>query len=357
MKAHYALLAAAALLTPAFAGTPAVQVTEATAPAPVKRLSGLVSFGYDSNYTGRGYVVSHSVAEGDSVLNTALKLNYDLGKPGQWTLGSTIAYVTPVSGHTLYGNPCIGPNIAAGAVDQGIAAAAGAQTLAYVKANPDLPAINGQSYNDMVNAAKKKKIKQANIENQFTVITEAKYTSVTEKWNVAFGHNFTHGGLLGVMAKHYRDQGASCVNEFFVTPEWTPYKWLSLGMKTSYSFQGIQGWWFEPYVTAKAPIIGTPEDLTLLGVLTIGMSATANYFQENYGACGNGSQAVWIKFSTPWFVKDNFIITPSISFHWLGKGGLNANKGSEFKHYTENPNSVPFRNFGVVAGISATYTF
>ncbi|MBR2126624.1 MAG: hypothetical protein IJ943_07805 [Akkermansia sp.] len=357
MKARYALLAAATLLTPAFAGTPAVEVTEA--PAPTKRLSGLVSFGYDSNYTGRGYVVSHSVAQGDSVLNTALKLNYDLGKPGQWTLGSTIAYIIPTSGHTLYGNPTIGPNIAAGAVDQLITAAGGDQLLADVKANPNNPhlALGGKSYNDMVNAAKKRNVKQANIENQFTLITEAKYTSVTEKWNVAFGHNFTHGGLLGVMAKHYRNQGASCVNEFFVTPEWTPYKWLSIGMKTSYSFQGIQGWWFEPYLTMKAPIIGTPEDLKLLGVLTFGMSATANYFQEDYGACGNGSQAFWIKFSTPWFVRDNFIITPSISFNWLGKGGTNANKNSEFRYYTENPNSVPFRNFGVVAGVSATYTF
>lgn len=363
MKIRYALLAAA-LLAPAYAGTTEPQVEVKEAPA-AKRLSGSATFGYDTNYTGRGYVVSHSVAEGDSVLYGALKLNYDIGKPGQWTLGSTIAYQVPTSGHTLYGNPSIGPNIAAGAVDQTImgtlmgqdmSEAAAQATLAGIKAqNATLP--TGATYNDTVKAAQKKKIKQANIENQFTVLTEAKYTSTTGLWNVALGHNFTRGGLLGVLAKHYRDQGASVVNEVFIAPEWTPYKWLSIGVKTSYSFQGITGWWFEPYVTAKAPIIGTPEDIKLLGVLTLGMSATADYFADPYNACGNGSQAFWIKFSTPWFVKDNFIITPSISFNWLGKGGIDANKGSEFRHYTENPTMVPFKNFGVVAGVSATYMF
>lgn len=364
MKIRYALLAAA-LLAPAYAGTTEPQVEIKETPA-AKRLSGSVTFGYDSNYNGRGYVVSHSVAEGDSVLYGALKLNYDIGKPGQWTLGSTIAYQVPTSGHTLYGNPSIGPNIAAGAVDQtilgtlmgqGMSADAAQATLDGIKANNSPISADGTTYNDTVKAAQKRKIKQANIENQFTVITEAKYTSTTGLWNVALGHNFTHGGLLGVMAKHYRDQGASCINEVFVAPEWTPYKWLSIGVKTSYSFQGIQGWWFEPYVTAKAPIIGTPEDIKLLGVLTLGMSATADYFAAPYNACGNGSQAFWIKFSTPWFVKDNFIITPSISFNWLGKGGIDANKNSEFKHYTENPNMIPFKNFGVVAGVSATYMF
>ncbi len=364
MKIRYALLAAA-LLAPAYAGTTEPQVEIKEAPA-AKRLSGSATFGYDTNYTGRGYVVSHSVAEGDSVLYGALKLNYDIGKPGQWTLGSTIAYQVPTSGHTLYGNPSIGPNIAAGAVDQtilgtlmgqGMSEADAQATLAGIKANNSPISADGTTYNDTVKAAQKRKIKQANIENQFTVITEAKYTSTTGLWNVALGHNFTRGGLLGVMAKHYRDQGASVVNEVFVAPEWTPYKWLSIGVKTSYSFQGITGWWFEPYVTAKAPIIGTPEDIKLLGVLTLGMSATADYFAAPYNACGNGSQAFWIKFSTPWFVKDNFIITPSISFNWLGKGGINANKGSEFRHYTENPTMVPFKNFGVVAGVSATYMF
>ena len=323
MKIRYALLAAA-LLAPAYAGTTEPQVEIQEAPA-AKRLSGSVTLGYDSNYSGRGYVVSHSVAEGDSVVYTALKLNYDLGKPGQWTLGSTVAYQVPTSGHRLYGGG--------------------------VKLGKPMPVAPGVT----LPAGYRVDIGDKNIENQFTVITDAKYTSTTGLWNVAMGHHFTHGGLLGVMAKHYRDQGASVVNEVFVAPEWTPYKWLSVGVKTSYSFQGITGWWFEPYVTAKAPIIGTPEDIKLLGVLTLGMSATADYFAAPYNACGNGSQAFWIKFSTPWFVKYNVIITPSLSFNWLGKGGINANKGAESRPL--NDTAIPFRNFGVVAGVSATYMF
>ena len=323
MKIRYALLAAA-LLAPAYAGTTEPQVEIQEAPA-AKRLSGSFTLGYDSNYSGRGYVVSHSVAEGDSVVYTALKLNYDLGKPGQWTLGSTVAYQVPTSGHRLYGGG--------------------------VKLGKPMPIAPGVT----LPAGYRVDIGDKNIENQFSLINQANYASTTGLWNVSVGHHFTHGGLLGVMAKHYRDQGASVVNEVFVAPEWTPYKWLSVGVKTSYSFQGITGWWFEPYVTAKAPIIGTPEDIKLLGVLTLGMSATADYFAAPYNACGNGSQAFWVKFSTPWFVKDNFIITPSISFNWLGKGGINANKGAESRPL--NDTAIPFRNFGVVAGVSATYMF
>lgn len=346
MKARYALLAAMALLSTAVAGTPAVTVTEAPAPEPTKRLSGSITAAYETNYNGRGYVVSHSVAQGDSVFTAALKLNYDIGKPGQWTLGSTIAYIAPASGHTLYGNPNIGMDYARSAV----AAKLGLPAVPPVGYSPEFDAAAAQ-------VQKNTKIGYRNIENQFTIVTEAKYASTSEKWNIAMGHNFTHGGLLGVMVKHYRKRGASCVNELFVAPEWTPYKWLSMGVKTSLSISGIVGWWFEPYITAKAPIIGTPEDLKLLGVVTLGMSATADYFADPYNACGNGSQAFWIKLSTPWFVKDNLIITPSVSFNWLGKGGMDANRRSEVKHVTGNPTMIPFKNFGVVAGVSATYTF
>lgn len=330
------LLLAALFAAPAIADTPATTVDPlANEPAlSAKRLSGSLTVGYETNYTGRGYVVSHSVAEGDSVLYAAAKFNYDIGKRSKlWSLGHTIAYHVPTSGHKLYGNPDFGPTY------KGIA-----------NMVPD--GHPGKAYAG--------KIKQANIENQFTLITEAKYTR--ENWNIAFGHSFVHGGLLGVMAKHYRDQGASVVNEVFIAPEWTPRSmpWLSAGVKTSLSFQGIQGWWFEPYITGKFPLNPNVKPATegsVLGVVTLAMSATADYFADPYNACSNGSQAFWIKLSTPWFVKDNFILTPSVSFNWLGKGGIKANKGSEFRHYTENPTMIPFRNFGVVFGISATYTF
>lgn len=319
------LLLAALFAAPAIADTPATATTVdplANEPAlSAKRLTGSLTVGYETNYTGRGYVVSHSVAQGDSVLYAAAKFNYDIGKRSKlWSLHHTIAYHVPTSGHTLYGGIKLGPQYgpAAGTV-----------------------------------------IKRPNIENQFTLMTEAKYTRQT--WNVSFGHDFVHGGLLGVMAKHYRNQGASVVNEVFIAPEWTPqgdWRWLSMGVKTSLSFQGIQGWWFEPYITGKFPIYGAPAtEGSVLGVVTLAMSATADYFADPYNACGNGSQAFWIKLSTPWFAKENFIITPSVSFHWLGKGGMDANRRSHAKHYSGNPNNIPFRNFGVVFGISATYTF
>ncbi|MDO4750946.1 MAG: hypothetical protein Q4A24_02460 [Akkermansia sp.] len=352
------MMIAALLAAPAFADTAATtnNTVEPLANEPAlsaKRLKGSLTVGYDTNYTGRGYVVSHSVAQGDSVGYTALKLNYDMGKESAWSLGHTLAYHVPMSGHTLYGNPDFSTH---GAYLAGVHSGEVPATCPY-------PGVSQEQYEQMVAEgvyAKRgsRKIKNANIENQLTLMTELKYTA--QDWNVAFGHTFIHGGLLGVMAKHYRDQGASVVNEVFIAPEWTPSnaKWFSAGVKTSFSFQGITGWWFEPYVTFKAPVFGEPlTDNSMLAVVTFAMSATADYFDSRYFACANGSQAFWVKLSTPWFVKENVIITPSVSFNWLGRGGMKANTQSEFKQYTGNDHNHPFRNFGVVFGVSATYTF
>lgn len=338
MKLSYTLIAAALLSTTALAGTPALTLEQTP---DFKRLSGSLTGGYATNYTGRGYVVSHSVAGGDSVLFTALKTSYDFGREGGWTFNNTIAYQAPTSGHTLYGNPTFGPN-------------AGVAVYCAQMGVP-MSALSAEQASQISQAMQQKNIKQANIENEFAIVSDVKYTK--EKWNVAFGHKFVHGGLLGVMAKHYRDQGASCVNEFFIAPEWTPAKWVSMGVTTSFSTQGIHGWWFEPYVRFKAPIVGTPDDIKVAGILEFALSATADYFDGRYNACDNGTQAFWIKFSTPWFIKKNLILTPGVSFNWLGEGGLKANQDSEFKHYTENVNMVPFRNFGVVGSVSLTYTF
>ncbi len=340
MKLSYTLIAAALMSTTALAGTPTTDAV--VQPEDFKRLSGSLTGGYATNYTGRGYVVSHSVAEGDSIFFSALKTSYDFGREGAWTFNNTIAYTAPTSGHTLYGNPTFGPN---------------AGVMAYCAqagVTPQQLAAAGQLGN-VSQAMQQKHIKQANIENEFAIVSDLKYTQ--EKWNVAFGHKFVHGGLLGVMAKHYRDQGASVVNEVFVSPEWTPAKWVSMGVTTSFSFQGITGWWFEPHIRFKAPIVGTPEDVKVAGILEFALSATADYFDTRYNACANGTQAFWIKFSTPWFIKENLILTPSVSFNWLGKGGIKANKESEYKAYTENPNNIPFRNFGVVGSVALTYTF
>ncbi len=336
MKIRFALLATVLMATQALAGT---ATTVAPAPAPEttpalskERLSGSLTAGYATNYTGRGYVVSHAVAQGDSVGFAALKLSYDVGKEGLWTLENTIAYTAPFSGHTLFGNPRVG--------------------VGYMMAQkPGITPAQAQAYINATNT----RIGARNVENEFAVVTAAKYTR--EKWNITMGHDFVHGGLLGVMAKHFRGQGASNTNELFITPEWTPAPWFAAGVTTRYSIQGIEGWWFEPYITFKAPIIGTPDDIKVAGICTFAMSATAEYFNDGDFACKNGSQAFWIKLSTPWFARKNLILTPSVSFHWLGKGGMKANEISHVKQATGNINNVPFREFGVVGTFSATYTF
>ena len=343
MKIKTAILAAA-LAVPAFAGVnttvPAADKYDGIEPVSAMRLSGALQVGYATNYTGRGYVVSHSVAQGDSVINTGLKLNYDFGKEKLWSASMTLAYNIPTSGHTLYGNPYASPSVVAAGVMQAVPGMTYDQALQYVKAN-----------------GIKKHIKQLNIENEFAVITAMHYMPKSELWNVSFGHDYIHGGLIGVMVKHYGKNGASSQNEFFIHPEWTPYKWLSIGVKTSYSASGICGWWFEPTITMKAPIVGTPEDIKVAGVLTLGMSAAAKYFDNGHYACDNGAQAFYVKFQTPWFAKKNLIVTPGVAFHWAGPGALAANECSEFREYSGNYHNHPFRNFGVVGSLSVTYTF
>ncbi len=336
MKIKSAILAAALVTSAAFADTtvPAPTLTEgtpdfSTLPAlSAQRLSGSFTVGAATNYTGKGYVVTRSVVGGEGVAFAAIKMNYDIGKKKDlWSIDSTIAYKAPFSGHTLYGGFVTGATLPTPA--------------GPVKANYDIP--------------------DKNVENEFAIITAAKYKR--EKWNVTGGHQFVHGGLYGVMAKHFRHQGASCTNEVFLAPEWTPTAWFATGVKTSLSFQGLHGWWFEPYVTFKAPLVGTENglfskasnDLKVAAVLTFALSATTEYYNEGDFACANGTQAFYIQFSTPWFVKDNFIVTPMVGFHWLGKGGMKANEISHTKPLRED--LVPFKEFGVVGTLSATYTF
>lgn len=303
------------MLTPAFAASSISAESFAQLPSlSCKRLSGSLNVGYDTNYVGRGLVVSHAVAEGDSAEYVALKLNYDIGKKDGWSYDQTLGYKMVSSGHTLYGP---------------------------------------KPYNTM--AMFGVHIPYKNIENEFAVANGFRYKDKYGQF--AFGHNFVHGGLLGAMAKHFRGEGASAVNELYFTSILTlpEAPWLESGLTVRYSFSGIQGWWFEPYVTFKAPVIGTKEDPKLVAMLTFAMSATLGYFDEQYVACANGAQAYWIKLSAPWFVCKNLIITPSISFNWLGNGGEKANRHASFKPL--NRNYVPFQDFAVVAGVSCTYTF
>ena len=321
MKARSILLALASLLVPASYAAQTLTAEEfAKLPGlSAKRLTGSFTVGYDSNYVGRGLVISHSVAEGDSSELVALKMNYDIGKKQQqWSIDNTISYRMVSSGHTMYG-----PDPYA--------------ALAAFGVTP------------------------RNVENEFAVATALKYSG--KYGAVSLGHDFVHGGLLGAFAKHFRQQSASCVNEVFLDMVYTPTAWFEVGNSVRLSFQGVQGWWFEPHMTFKAPIIGTAEDVKVAGLLTFAMSATANYLDPGHHANANGAQAFWIQLSTPWFITKQLILTPSVSFNWLGAGAQKAAKTSSLRQATEGllhkdgSTLVPYRNFGVVAGVKCTYTF
>ena len=331
MKARSILLALASLLVPASYAAQTLTAEEfAKLPGlSAKRLTGSFTVGYDSNYVGRGLVISHSVAEGDSSELVALKMNYDIGKKQQqWSIDNTISYRMVSSGHTMYGpDP-------------------------YAKINANVP--------PQLWAAYGVPIAPRNVENEFAVATALKYSG--KYGAVSLGHDFVHGGLLGAFAKHFRQQSASCVNEVFLDMVYTPTAWFEVGNSVRLSFQGVQGWWFEPHMTFKAPIIGTAEDVKVAGLLTFAMSATANYFDPGHHANANGAQAFWIQLSTPWFITKQLILTPSVSFNWLGAGAQKAAKTSSLRQATEKlgmdgSTLVPYRNFGVVAGVKCTYTF
>lgn len=301
------------------AGTAPVATVEDPALASPEKssFSGSFTTGVTTHYSGRGIVVSRPAVQGNGAEFFALKAKQELSE--SWSYDIMMAYTVASSGHTLYGNPSFGPTY---------------QSFG----------LNGP-------------IKEANIENEFVLSNEVKYTA--EQWNIGIGYDFIHGGLLGVMAKHYALQGASCVNEFFLAPEYTPAKWFSIGCPVRYSVSGVRGWWFEPSITFKAPVLGTPEDLRMAALLSFNVSLTADYYQDYHGACTNGTQAFWIKLATPYFAgeKKNWIITPSVSFNWLGKSAIDANKNSEYKELSEDSSNVPFRNFAVVGTLSCTYVF
>ncbi len=283
-------------------------------------LRGSLTVGAKTAFTGRGLVPAVAISDSEGAGFGVLQLETDVAD--KWTAHVALAYTFAGNSLRLYSNPYFGPPY-----DQ-------------------YPGYEGRH------------IKEANMENEFVVKAELRYKA-TDEFSIGVGYDYIHGGMLGVMSKHFADNGASCVGEFFISPKYSPYKWLDLACPIHYSSQGIYGWWLEPSITLKAPLIGTPEDITVAGLLSFNMSATADYFQNYHGACANGSQAWWIQLSTPWFVNESksLIITPSVGFHWLGKGAIRANKHSEYAKYTGDSNNVPFRNFAVVGTISVTWKF
>lgn len=336
---------AAAMMSTAFAGEATTDTYQATAPQDFKRLSGALHVGAGTAYTLHGYVVSRPVIQGEGYGMGAVQIAYDFGKESFWSYTGAISYKAPFSGHTLYGNPTMSRDQFAAVA--GIPAGMDWATVEQVKG---LPAGSLEA-----KYQSKKKMGYKNVENEFIIRNGLKYT--TEKWNSAFGYDFIHGGIPGVVSKHYDMNDHSYMQQLFMNFEVTPVAWFSADINAARVIDNMDGWWFEAHARFKAPIIGSPEDITVAGILELGMSWTANFYESRHNACSNGTQAFWVKLSTPWFVNDekNFILTPSVSFNWLGKGGMKANERSHAKVFGDQ--YKPFRNFAVVGDLTATYKF
>ena len=367
MKKSLITMMAAALMGTAFAGEATADNFQVSAPQDFKRLSGAVHVGGGTAYTLHGYVPTTSVVQGEGYGMGAIQLAYDFGSEGFWSYNGAISYKAPFSGHTLYGNPTMtrdqfGAVLPKSSFAQMAAASNPALNtqvapgMTYGQAwasgaveNAQLDAAYEQAYQS------NKKMGAKNIENEFLVRNSAKYTR--NYWNVAFGHDYVHGGIAGVVAKHFDHQKDSKMQQLFMNFEVTPVAWFSADLNCARTFDTVQGWWFEAHARLKAPIIGSPEDITVAGMLEFGMSWAANFYESSHNACSNGTQAFWLKLATPWFVDDakSFILTPSVSFNWLGKGGMKANEKSHAKVF--GGDYVPFRRFAVVGDVAATYKF
>ncbi|MBR6575665.1 MAG: hypothetical protein IKK73_00885, partial [Akkermansia sp.] len=170
-KSLITMMAAALMSASAFAGDATMDSFVTQPSQDFKRLSGAVHVGGGTAYTLHGYVPTTAVVQGEGYGMTALQLAYDFGKESFWSYNGGLSYKVPFSGHTLYGNP----------------------------SKEVFPGFDV----DMKTA----KNSTLNIENEFIVRNGLKYTR--ELWNAGFGYDFIHGGIPGVVAKHFDGESQS----------------------------------------------------------------------------------------------------------------------------------------------------
>ncbi len=356
-KSIITMMAAALMGVSAYAGE-ATTDSFTTPSQDFKRLSGAVHLGAATAYTLHGYVPTTEVVQGEGVGYGAIQIAYDFGKESFWSYVGAVSYKIPMSGHTLYGNPNIlsreGFVSNAGISLPSPNSAAWYAPSIPVGYDPSVGVIK-MSAEDIYQSKKYHPMGAKNIENEFIFRNGLKYTR--ELWNTSFGYDFIHGGIPGVIAKHFDGERQSRMHQVWINGEITPVAWFSADVNIARTFDTIDGWWLEAHARFKAPIIGSPEDITLAGILEFGLSATHQFYDESHNACDNGLQAYWVKLSTPWFMNDakSFILTPSVSFNWLGRGGRQANTRSHARAYGDS--YVPFRNFAVVGDMTLTYKF
>lgn len=283
-----AAVAVASLAGAAFAGTKA-QIVQPTPVAPAEcALSGEVYAGYVTNYTCRGIVASHALVEGDSVIPVGVALNYKLDDAD--AIVASIDYNILTSGHDLM----------------------------------------GYDYSDIHNELDIK----LGWENKNGLVDGLTTTA---------GWNLVYGGFLGCLANI--KNAHSVTQEFYVNANYDINENWFAGITTSYAFQGVTGWWFQPYVGYKTAVCDCADV-----VVTAGMSATAGYF-DALMPNANGAQAWWLQAEMPIKVGvENLTVSPFVSLNWAGCGALKENKGLD-------KGWKPYKNFGVVAGAKVSYSF
>ena len=273
----------------AFAGISVKTVSPVSVPVEQDcPLSGEVDAGYASNYTCRGIVASHSLTEGDGIIPASVDLNYKLDDCN--AVVGAASYTFLISGHHM----------------------AGERDFSF---HNETDFLFGWKNRD----------------------------GLLKNLSTTLGWNLIHGGLLGSFAKY--DHAHSVTQEFYLNLNYDLTQNWFAGVTTSYAFQGMTGWWFQPYVGYKAALCPVTDI-----VVTAGMSATSSYFGAAFEQA-NGAQAWWVKAELP--VKlgvKNLSLVPFVSFNWAGCGALKVNKGLD-------KGDKPYKNFGVVAGASLVYSF
>ena len=296
MQSKHLLGVALAMAACAGAATAGTKPACVVAPKPCNQvvecpLSMKLETGYATNYTYRGIVASHSILEGDSVIPSSIDFGYKVNEKNSVVGG--IGYTAITSGHKPFGFDGV----------------------------PE-------------------------IQNEATANLAWQNVSANSKLTTTAGWGITHGGFSGMYAKLGQGKAHSVTQEFFVDFKYDICEKFFAGLTTSYSFQGMTGWWFQPYVGYKTAICPR-VDLEV----TAGMSATAGYFGDNQ-INANGAQAWFIKLTAPVKMNQNgnWKLNPFVSFNWAGSGALKALRGmpQEWKAY---------KNFGVVAGASVSYEF
>lgn len=189
--------------------------------------------------------------------------------------------------------------------------------------------VSGIQYTDIYGGA-------LNADNE-TLFTLGLKDEVLPNLNVQYGYSLTHGGFAGEYAR-FMGEAHSVTQAFDLSVH---YKFgisgYFAGLETSYSFQGLTGWWLSGVFGYDYEV---NEKLNLR--LTAGTSASWSYWQTS------GANQVNVRLQADYRLTDNWMLTPMISTHWLCNSGLKMNSRAG-EHL--------FRPFTVMAGVQVSYQF